>query len=339
VDQRQDAPAVSVALGTYNGERYIAEQLISILEQTLPAAQLVIADDGSSDSTLAVVDATLATYRRAHPDRTPVVTVLTANTNLGVAANFERALRASTGDLIALSDQDDIWEPQRLERMVAVMAAAPDAGLLHSDALLIDGDGTDLGITLFAALGLSPAERAEIAAGRSFDALLRRNLATGATTLLRAGVRDAALPVPDGWIHDEWLAVIAAATGRTVILDEPLTRYRQHGANQIGARRVTLGDRISRLREPRQPRNARLLRRALSLAERLAVLGGVPERRREQARAKLAHEERRSALPAVRIARLASVLAAARRGDYDRFGNGAQDVLRDLVQPASDASA
>jgi glycosyltransferase involved in cell wall biosynthesis len=329
-----------VALCTYEGESYLAEQLRSILEQTRPAAQLVIADDGSTDRTLAVADATIAAYRAEHPDRTPVVLVLTGEKKpLGVAANFERALRVCTGDLIALSDQDDVWEPQRLERMVEALAAIPDAGLLHSDARMIDGAGADLGTTLFAALELGATERAEIDSGHGFDALLRRNLATGATTMVRASVRDAALPIPDGWIHDEWLAVVAAATGRTAILDEPLTRYRQHGANQIGARKPTLGVRISRLREPRQPRNDRLLRRARSMAARLAVLDGVSEEKRAAARAKLAHEERRSALPALKIARVGSVLSAARRGDYRRFGNSAQDVLRDLVQPGADASA
>ncbi|MEQ1736893.1 MAG: glycosyltransferase family 2 protein, partial [Rhodoglobus sp.] len=235
---------VSVALCTFNGERFLAEQLRSILEQTRPAVQLVIADDGSTDGTLAVADATIAEYRASHPDRTPAVVVLTGDKPLGVAANFERALRACTGDLIALSDQDDVWEPERLERMVAALDAIPDAGLLHSDARLIDGSGSDLGTTLFAALGITDAERRAIDEGRGYDALLRRNLATGATTMVRASVRDRALPVPDGWIHDEWLAIVAAVTGRTAILGETLTRYRQHGTNQIGARKPTLGDKI-----------------------------------------------------------------------------------------------
>jgi glycosyltransferase involved in cell wall biosynthesis len=319
---------VSVALCTFNGERYLAEQLVSILEQTRPAVQLVIADDGSSDGTLAVADATISAYRASHPDRTPAVLVLTGAEPLGVAANFERALRACTAELIALSDQDDVWEPERLERMVAALEELPDAGLLHSDARLIDAAGSDLGTTLFAALGIGDAERREIDEGRGFDALLRRNLATGATTMVRAGVRDRALPVPDGWIHDEWLAIVAAATGRTAILDEPLTRYRQHGTNQIGARKPTLPDKVSRLREPRQPRN-----------ERLDSLDGVPDDRRRAAHRKLAHEEFRSALPVMRVRRVGPVLAAARRGDYARFGNGLQDVLRDLVQPGAEHAA
>jgi glycosyltransferase involved in cell wall biosynthesis len=339
VDERRAAPTVSVALCTYNGARYVAEQVRSILEQTRPATELVIADDGSTDGTPDLVEATIAGYRAQHPDSVPDVRVLGGEPPRSVAANFERALRACTGDLIALSDQDDVWHPDRLERLVAAFEAIPDATLLHSDARLVDGDGADLGTTLLAALGVSAAERAEVAAGRGYDALLRRNLATGATTILRASVRDLALPIPPGWIHDEWLAIVAASTGRTAIVDAVLTDYRQHGANQIGARRPTAGDLLSRLREPRDPRNARLLVRAASLAERLATLPGVSARDLSAAEQKLSHERRRSALPRARLARVGRVLAAARRGDYARFGNGAKDVLRDLVQPGGSPAA
>lgn len=339
MDQRPAAPTVSVALCTYNGARFVGEQMRSILEQTRPAAELVISDDGSTDGTLAIVEATIAEYRAQHPDAVPVVRILEGDAPRGVAANFEYAMRACTGDLIALSDQDDVWHPDRLERLVAAFDATPDATLLHSNARLVDAEGRDLGTTLFAALGVSSAERAEVAAGRGYEALLRRNLATGATTILRASVRDLALPIPPGWIHDEWLAIVAAATGRTAIVDGPLTDYRQHGGNQIGARRPTAGDLLARLREPREPRNARLLERAGSLVERLRSVPGVSTADLAAAEQKLEHERRRSALPRARVARIGRVLASMRRGDYARFGNGAKDVLRDLVQPGPPTAA
>jgi glycosyltransferase involved in cell wall biosynthesis len=329
----QPPPTVSVALCTYNGERYVAQQVRSILEQTRPVDQLVVSDDGSRDTTVAVVEAVIEQVRAEEPARTPVVVMLRAVQPAGVVGNFERALEACTGDLIALSDQDDVWHADRIDRMLAALDRAPDVTLLHGDARLIDAEGSALGVTLFEALGVSAAERAEIAAGREFDSLLRRNLVTGATTLLRRSVRDAALPVPEGWIHDEWLAIVAAATGRTALVEQVVTDYRQHGANQIGARRPTPADLVSRLREPRTDRNARLLQRAASLAERIGLLDGVDPADVAAAGEKLEHERRRSALPARRSARLRPVLAAARRGDYARFGNGPRDVLRDLLQP------
>lgn len=339
MDQRPAAPTVSVALCTYNGERYVAEQVRSILEQTRPAAELVIADDGSTDGTLGVVEATIAAYRAQHPDSVPVVRVLDGPPPRSIAANFERAMRACTGDLIALSDQDDVWHPDRLERLVAAFDEIPDATLLHGDARLVDAEGADLGTTLFATLGVSAAERAKVASGRGYDALLRRNIATGATTILRASVRDQALPIPPDWIHDEWLAMVASVTGRTAIVESALTDYRQHGANQIGVRRATAPELLSRLREPREPRNARLLRRAETLVVRFRGLPGVSAADLDAAELKLEHERRRSALPRSRAARVGRVLASARRGDYARFGLGAKDVLRDLVQPAPRSAA
>lgn len=324
---------MSVALCTYDGAAYVREQVTSILAQSRPVTELVIADDGSGDGTPAIVDEVLAAHARAHPDAMPRVVRLGGDARLGVAANFQRALLACTGDLIALSDQDDVWHPDRIERLVAEFASVPAAGLVHSNARLVDAGGAPLGTTLFEALGVTAAEHAEIDAGRGYEALLRRNLATGATTILRSGVRDLALPIPDGWLHDEWLAIVAAATSRTAIVDAPLTDYRQHGANVIGASAPTLRDKLGRLREPRTDRNARLLTRARSLVERLSAIDGVPPERLELARRKLAHEESRSALPEAALFRVPAVLAIAVRGGYRRFGNGSQDVLRDLVQP------
>ncbi|CAN5345478.1 hypothetical protein BH11ACT3_BH11ACT3_06910 [soil metagenome] len=335
MEEQKPAPTVSVVLCTFNGAAYVAQQLGSILTQTRPVDELVIADDGSTDDTVDVVDATIAEHAARHPGSLPRLVRLSGDRPLGVAANFERAMRAATADLLALCDQDDVWHPTRVERMLASFDAEPSTALVHGDARLVDAAGSDLGSTLFGALGLSARERAEIAAGDEFAALLRRNLVTGATTMLRADVRDRALPIPEGWIHDEWIAMVAAATSVTSLVDEALLDYRQHGANQIGVQRITLTARLDRLRQPRQPRNARLLVRARSLVERLARLEGVAPERLALARRKFAHEGRRSALPAARLLRVAGVLEGALRGDYTRFGGGAQDALRDLVQPAS----
>lgn len=321
---------------TYNGAQYVAEQLESILEQTTPPHELVVGDDASRDDTLRIVQEVLEKHRAR--GGAPIDLVLLTRDPavraepFGVAGNFARALEAATGDVVLLSDQDDRWAPDRVERSLAGLAQHPDATLLHGDARLVDGAGAPLGVTLFEALGVAPAEFAAIDAGRGFDAMLRRNLVTGATTALRRELVARALPIPDGWIHDEWLAVVAGATGRTVVLREALIDYRQHGANQIGARKLDWGTRVARLREPRTARNERLVRRARSLAARIGHLDVAPEHR-EAAREKLAHEEVRSTLPASRIRRLGPVLREWRTGRYTRYGLGAADALRDLVQP------
>lgn len=324
---------------TYQGAKYLPEQLRSILAQTVPVHELVVGDDGSSDDSLAIVRSLVEEYRAdpAHPRLDYIELARDRAVQpepFGVARNFERALEAATGDVLALSDQDDRWHPERMRHMLEALDRSDRVGLVHGDAALVDADGAPLGVTLFEALGVSPAELAEIDAGDGFDGLLRRNLVTGATTIVRASVRDAALPIPPGWIHDEWLAAVAGAIGATAVVRQPLVDYRQHGKNQIGAQKLTWAARWSRITEPRTERNRRILTRARSLVDRLPALAPrVSDHRLDQARAKLAHEEVRSALPVSRVRRLGPVLREWRGGGYRHYGMGTQDVVRDLVQP------
>lgn len=338
------ASSVSVALCTYNGERFVAEQLRSILHQTLMPAHVVVSDDGSSDATVQIVKDVFARFRAEHSGAghsgaeqiasAPALTVLRNDQALGVTANFQQASLACTGELIALSDQDDLWVPDRLERMVAQFVSNPNITLLHSDARLVDDNGAPLGGTLSEAIEFSAAEQRRIHSGRALEVLLRRNVVTGATTMFRRSLLDAAVPFPESWVHDEWLAIIAAITGRMDFLPEQLTDYRQHASNQIGAAKPTLGVKVSRVREPRAERNSRLLARAQSLEIRLGEISGVTDRIRGLAEQKRRHEQVRSALPKNRLLRIVPVLWHAVGGNYSRFGRARYDILRDLLQPS-----
>jgi glycosyltransferase involved in cell wall biosynthesis len=323
-----DRASVSVAMATYQGERWIGEQVRSILAQTHPVDELIVADDGSTDRTTDLVRELVA----AHP-APPRLVVLDGEGGLGVVANIQRALRAAEGDVVLLSDQDDVWHDDRVAGALTALDA-PGALLTHSDARLVDGDGADLGATAFGRLELSETDLAgEARPGGAWTLLLRRNVVTGAATGLRRELLERALPVPDGWLHDEWLAIVAAAVDGVVPDRSVLVDYRQHGANQVGVAAPTIRRKLSRLGGGRRDRDARLLRRARSLAARLPSVDGVPAERLRDAARKLAHEERRSALPALRLARVPGVLRGIAAGDYGRFGGGARDVLRDLVQP------
>ena len=321
----------SVALCTHNGERFVAEQVRSILGQSEAPIEIVVSDDASTDATVEVIRATVS----EHAGGPVELRVLENAVPLGVTKNFEQAMLACTGDLIALSDQDDRWAPNRLEAAVTRFAENPDLSLLHGDARLVDERGGATGPTLFGALGVSAWERERIRSGHAMDVFLRRNLVTGATTVVRKSLLENAALFPQGWVHDEWLGVIAAATGRVDFVDDSLVDYRQHGGNQIGATKLNLAGKFGRLREPRTRRNERLAANAATLVERLERLGNrVPADILHAAKGKLEHERVRLALPAGRIARIRPVLREASSGGYRRFGLGLQDVLRDLVQPA-----
>ena len=219
---------VSVALCTHDGAAYLEEQLASILAQRPEPFEIVLGDDASSDDTVAIAERTVAAHRAA--GGTTALVVRRHDPALGVVGNFADALAHARGDLVALSDQDDVWQPGKLAAFAAAFGSDPDLLLAHSDARLVDATGAPTGVTLLEALEATPAERAGLERGDAFATLLRRNLVTGATVVLRRRLVDAAAPFPDGWVHDEWLAVIAAATGSLRLLPEQLIDYRQHGA-------------------------------------------------------------------------------------------------------------
>jgi hypothetical protein len=307
--------SVSVALCTHNGARFVEEQLESILGQTVPVREIVLSDDASTDDT---VDRA----RRTVGDRVPLI-VLRNDPPLGVTANFEQAIRATTGDVVVLSDQDDRWRADRVERGLARLHARADAELCFSDARLVGPGGDPLGGSLIERLQPTTAERAALADGDLFDALVRRNLVTGATVLFRRTLLDAALPFPREWVHDEWLAIVAAATSSAVF--EP----------------DTLGVKVRRVLEGDGGRTAGLARRAEILGERLAALPDRPSFDRVRrtrvtttATEKARTEDRRAGLAPARWRRVVPVLRLLVEGAYERYtSQGKFEAIRDMLQP------
>lgn len=323
-------PRISVVLATRNGVPFIAEQIESILEQSMPPDEIVVSDDASEDATTQVITTAVESRRGTG---TPIDLVVIRHPRaLGIRRNFESGLRAATGDLIALCDQDDRWHADRIERAVAVFSTRPRLQLVHSDARLIDADGASLGQSLFGTLPLSARERAAIHRGDALSVLLRRNVVTGATTMVRRRLVEAALPIPKGWLHDEWLAIWSAATAEIELVDDALIDYRQHTANAVGVAARSLSVITNRLREPGDERNRRLLLRAQSLLQR-ATSGKLSSVFVAIAEAKHEHELARSALPVNRAARVAPIVRELSTGRYSRFGHGPADALRDLIQP------
>lgn len=320
---------VAVVVATYNGAAWLGDQLASILAQTRRPDRIVVTDDASTDDTVCLARAALAGFSGE-------VIIATNSGPRGVVPNFSHGVTLASTELIALCDQDDLWRRDKLELMVAEFDRRPELQLLHTDARLVDASGRDLGGTLLESLTMTRAIRRDEHDGRAIHRLLQRNFVTGATTIVRQELMQLALPVPEGWLHDEWFAIVAAATGdgRIDLLELPLIDYRQHGANEVGAKLLGVGGKAKRMAEPRAERNARLLTRAEQLPERLVQLGSlVSPEVIAASRAKLAHERRRSALPAMRRARVLGVATGLLRGDYRRFGRGSFDAIRDLLQP------
>ncbi|MCH2133835.1 MAG: glycosyltransferase family 2 protein [Phycisphaerales bacterium] len=220
-------PEVSVVLCTHNGEPWLEEQLQSIATQTRPPDELVVGDDASRDGTWGI----LQSFARSADFP---VHIARHDPALGVIENFEVTLSRSKGRYVALSDQDDVWLPDRLQRGVEAIRAVEGDGdrpvLSHSDLLLVDADGQETGERFMAVRGIdgTPANMLGV--------LLRHNLATGCTVTCNRALVDQAMPFPDHLVmHDWWLALVAASLGEVTFLETPTVRYRQHGSNQVGA--------------------------------------------------------------------------------------------------------
>ena len=324
------SPEISVAMCTYNGAQYIVEQLESMAAQTLLPAEIVVSDDGSTDGTIALFKQTWERLSEHNSElRTVKLTVISNKSSLGVTKNFEQAIAATTKPFIFLADQDDLWFPQRLEVETAQLKAG--AGFVFGDAQLINSSSEPLGHSLFEALSLSSSERAGIVS-HPVDVLIKRNIVTGATAAFSRSVFDKAAPFPHGWVHDEWLAMVAALSGEKFAVTESLIGYRQHASNQIGVKKNTLSTRMAKLRAEGAERNARLLARITSLSERSNVLGASVSAQSLIA-SSLKLQQARSAYPRNRAIRWVPVLGQVMTGRYFRVSNGARDILRDLVQP------
>jgi glycosyltransferase involved in cell wall biosynthesis len=321
-------PTSSIAMCTYNGAAYVDAQLNSLLAQTHLPEQVVIADDASTDGTIEIVEGFVA---RANAMGVQV-DIVRHPANVGFVANFSHALERSTGEVVFLCDQDDVWHSDKLAIMLDAFATRPGLTLLHADARLVDRDLVDMGLSLFQSLQLTRVEFDLIHGGRAFDVLIRRSAATGATLALRRELIETALPVRDGWIHDEWLAIVASITGMVDALERPVIDYRQHGGNQIGARPRTLADRWRDLVRPRAAMFRAELDRMHALQAWLAQRGDFH----------LAHSmvERRIAHFQARLAmdrqghwrRLPAIARQWREGNYTLFSNGVRSAWRDFLR-------
>ncbi|MFT4268713.1 MAG: glycosyltransferase [Xenophilus sp.] len=330
-----EAPAISVALCTRNGARFLEEQVRSICLQSLAPCEIVLSDDASSDDSVSLVRRTVAQCRSECPGLDLDLRVFVNRPALGVTKNFEQAAAACRGELIALCDQDDAWVPDKLRRIADAFAAQPGLLLVHSDARLIDAGGAPLGGTLLQSLGTARDQLERIHGGQALSVYLRYNPVAGATAAFRRALLDPARPFPAEWVHDEWLALIAAALGEVDVIEAPLIDYRQHGGNQIGAGRNSFAQNVRKALASRGELHAtRALKAELLLARLLSFGARVDPRCIEQVRGKVAHQRACARLPAARLARLGPVLREAVTGRYGLYGRGVIDIVRNLVEAA-----
>lgn len=203
--------SISIALATYNGEKYLSEQLNSFLRQTLPPDELVVCDDCSEDNTLGILNE----FSKSAPFP---VKIFVNQQNLGYSQNFEKALSLCTGDIVFLSDQDDAWFPMKLETVIAEFAQNTKTKVIVNDMIIAD----EL---------LSPSTSTQLgnilaARGNSDD------FYSGCCVAIRKDFLGIVLPFPEGqFAHDNWINHLAQALNVRVLLPVALQLYRRHGDN------------------------------------------------------------------------------------------------------------
>jgi glycosyltransferase involved in cell wall biosynthesis len=209
-------PLISVVVATYNGARYIREQLDSIIHQTYPNIEIVITDDRSTDETMAILEEYANQYSN--------IRVYQNETNLRYVKNFEKGMGLAKGDFIAPSDQDDIWE---LDKLQVLMNHIADNAIIYCNSVLIDAAGKEM------TQKLSDIKRLD-----SFDSCLNYaigNSAPGHAMLIRKQVIIDCGVFPTMIPHDYWLGFVATFNSQVYFLDKVMVRYRQHDANVFGA--------------------------------------------------------------------------------------------------------
>ena len=218
---------ISVAMCTWNGTTHLREQLESLGAQTRLPWELVVCDDGSTDET----EASVRQFAEIAPF---AVRFVRSEARLGSSKNFEKCLGLCGGELIALADQDDFWEPEKLARQAAVLEADAAVSCVFSNALLMDKGSRLTGEDAWARFLFTLELQRRMAGGDAAGVLLRLPVVTGATMMLRALLLEKALPIGTAWVHDGWLAWMAALYGRLAFVEEPLVRYRIHAEQQLG---------------------------------------------------------------------------------------------------------
>lgn len=272
---------VDILLATYNGERYLAEQIDSLLAQTFDDWRVIARDDGSSDGTVRILES----YAACHPGK--FMLIEDAAVGLGACGNFGRLMEHSTADYVMFCDQDDVWLPRKIETlMVAMRELEAECGpntplLVHSDLQVVDSELRVLHPSFGAIQDI------DLVQGRKLNQLLIQNTVTGCAALCNRPLVELSLPIERGALmHDWWVALVASGFGRIEFIPEPTVFYRQHVRNTLGAKQMDWHSTLLRfLGYPRRTLSrhrymiAALLRQARAFLDRYG--DRLPERSRE----------------------------------------------------------
>jgi glycosyltransferase involved in cell wall biosynthesis len=223
---------IYILLSTYNGEKYLDQQINSIIQQTYKKWKLIIRDDGSNDRTVGMIEK----YCNLYPEK--IITLGKKNTNLGVLASFSNLLTSTNAQYIMFCDQDDVWLPRKIEITYEVMKQLENKYgentplLIHTDLTVVNGS--------LEILSSSFQEYQDLAIISDYKThkLLLNNVITGSTMMINDSLRKIVKSIPsESIMHDWWIGLVAASFGHISYIQETTILYRQHNNNVIGAKK------------------------------------------------------------------------------------------------------
>lgn len=246
-DLQEIKDTIDVLLATYQGAAFLEEQLNSIFGQTTLPSQIIIRDDSSTDDTLKI----LLKFKELYPH---LITLLPSQRRLGVKGNFSELMQHSSAEYIFFSDQDDIWNPNKIEMTLERMKkmerqyGKSTPLLVHTDLIVVGSDLKLIHPSFWKFTGLNPK-------GAELNRLLAQNMITGCTMVINRALLEQALPIPnEAMMHDWWVGLVAAAFGYIDFISLPTLQYRQHLSNDVGAKNYGLSRYIlSYFKKNKQP--------------------------------------------------------------------------------------
>lgn len=219
---------IAILMATYNGEKYICQQIDSILSQTCKDWEIYIHDDGSTDDTIAAVES----YVEKYPDK---IHLIDGKSTGGAKYNFFYMFGQVEAPYYMTCDQDDVWLEKKIEltydKMLAIEDKADIPCLVYTELRVVDSELNTIADTMSEYQSLDCHKR-------TINQFILQNSVTGCTMMMNRALRDKMLHITniDNTImHDWWAALVAAQFGKTAFIDEPTILYRQHGDNSLGA--------------------------------------------------------------------------------------------------------
>ncbi len=320
----QDISNYSVALCMYNGEKYIQDQLNSILNQTIPPSEIIICDDGSTDKGINIARKLLEGSKVKYK-------IITNAVNIGVANNFLKAIKQCSYEYIFTADQDDLWREDKASIALKAFEANPSVLLFFSNGDLVDAENHYLGRTIWDSIGIS---KDFLIGCKWFDYMLPKHIVTGATLAIKKELVNDIDSIPEGFLHDDWLAWKAAILGAIYASPERLIRYRQHVSNVVGMKTNYLTEKmrhwlgyLGNMQKVREKR----VERFTTLGEGFNDILSYEQKRKFDSCLQFWNEasllNSMSKLKAVRW-----IIKNQRKGNYNLYYNGSKGVIRDIIE-------